>query len=62
LAQNLMWVGTLGWLIVAPTLAGMFLGRWIDRHFELGIMFSSTLCCIGVLVGCWLAWRRIRGS
>ena len=62
LAQNLAWVGTLGWLIVTPILAGMFLGRFIDRRFGLGILFSSTLCCIGAVIGGWLAWRRIRRS
>jgi ATP synthase protein I len=62
LAQNLAWMGTLGWLIIVPTLLGMFLGRWIDRHFGLGVTFSSTLCCVGLGLGCWLAWRRIRPS
>ena len=29
LGRNLAMVGVLGWLIVAPTLLGMFIGRWL---------------------------------
>jgi ATP synthase protein I len=62
LAQNLAWMGTLGWLIVAPTLAGMFLGRFVDRSLGGGIMFSSLGCLLGLVAGCWIAWRRVQRS
>ena len=34
LAQNLATIGALGWLVITPTLAGAFLGRWLDRLFR----------------------------
>ena len=60
LAQNLMWMGTLGWLVTVPMVAGMFLGRWIDHRFGTGVTFSSTLCVVGLVSGCWLAWRKVQ--
>lgn len=58
LGATLALIGTLGWLIVLPPLAGLFLGRWLDRsdgeHF-----WTLSLLFTGVGVGCWAAWRRI---
>ena len=59
LAQNLAWIGVLGWLVVTPTLAGIFVGRWLDRRFGQGIAFTLGLLCLGLTVGCALAWKRI---
>lgn len=50
-------IGVLGWIIVAPTLIGLFLGRWIDRWFGTGIFWSAPLLLLGVVIGCWSAWR-----
>jgi len=50
-------IGVLGWIIVAPTLIGLFLGRWIDRWLGTGIFWSAPLLLLGVVVGCWSAWR-----
>jgi len=50
-------IGVLGWIIVAPTLIGLFIGRWIDRAFGTGIFWSAPLLLIGVVIGCWSAWR-----
>ena len=50
-------IGVLGWIIVAPTLVGLFIGRWIDRAFGTGIFWSAPLLLIGVVIGCWSAWR-----
>lgn len=60
LARNLALVGTLGWLVVVPTLLGAFIGRWIDRRAGTGITFTSALLCIGIAAGCWIAWRRVQ--
>ncbi|MGB8273808.1 MAG: AtpZ/AtpI family protein [Alphaproteobacteria bacterium] len=59
LGQNLAMIGALGWLIVLPTLIGMFAGRWLDRHFESGIFWTSGLLFIGLAIGCRMAWRRM---
>lgn len=59
LARNLATIGALGWLVITPTLAGVFLGRWLDRLFKAGIFWTGGLIVAGLAVGCWLAWRRI---
>lgn len=50
-------IGVLGWIIVAPALVGLFIGRWIDHKFGTGIFWSAPLLLIGVTIGCWSAWR-----
>jgi ATP synthase protein I len=60
LAQNLAMAGVLGWLVVTPALAGILLGRWLDRRGGSGIFWTATLLFLGVCFGCWLAWQRIR--
>ena len=60
LARNLAMIGALGWLVVTPTLAGAFLGRWLDRRFGSGIFWSGGLLVAGLALGCALAWRRIQ--
>jgi ATP synthase protein I len=60
LAQNLAMIGALGWLVITPTVAGLFLGRWLDRRFEAGIFWTGGLLVAGVALGCWMAWRRIQ--
>ena len=50
-------IGVLGWMIVAPTLAGLFIGRWLDARLHTGIFWSAPLLLVGVVAGCWSAWR-----
>jgi ATP synthase protein I len=50
-------IGVLGWIIVAPTLIGLFIGRWLDHRLGSGIFWSAPLLLIGVVIGCWSAWR-----
>jgi len=57
--KNLSVIGALGWLIVIPTLAGVMLGRWLDKTFDTGIMFSGALIFLGVVLGSYLVWQRI---
>lgn len=57
--KNMSMIGALGWLIVVPTLIGVFAGRWIDDRFETGVTFSSALTFLGVCIGFYLAWRRM---
>lgn len=58
--QNLSMVGALGWLIVTPALLGVLVGRWLDRTFETGILFSGALIFLGVSLGAYLAWQRVK--
>ena len=60
LAQNLAMIGALGWLVITPTLGGVFAGRWLDRHFAAGIVWTGALLTAGLVLGCTLAWRRIQ--
>lgn len=50
-------IGILGWIIVAPTLLGLFIGRWLDRMFDTGIFWSAALLVLGVTLGFWSGWR-----
>jgi ATP synthase protein I len=60
LALNLAMIGALGWLVVVPTLAGVFLGRWIDGRARTGVFWTGALLMAGLALGCVLAWRRVQ--
>ncbi len=62
LAKNLGMIGALGWLVVIPALVGILVGRWLDRLWETGIMWTAALLFVGLVAGCALAWRRIHES
>lgn len=55
-------VGSLGWLVVAPTLAGVFVGRWLDGKLGTGFQLTAALLLVGVALGFWLAWKRMRAE
>ena len=59
LALNLAMIGALGWLIVVPTLAGIFAGRWLDRRAGGGLTFTAALLFAGLSLGAALAWQRM---
>ena len=59
IGQNLALIGSLGWLVIAPTLLGLFAGRWLDARLGTGIFWTGALLVAGVGVGCWLAWNRM---
>ena len=41
-------------------LAGVFLGRWLDRRFDAGIFWTGALLVVGLVAGCAVAWRRVQ--
>jgi len=57
--KNLSMVGALGWLIVTPTLIGVFAGRWLDGRLDSGVTFGGALTFLGACLGFWLAWKRM---
>lgn len=61
LGRYLAQVGVLGWTIVLPTLAGVFVGRWIDRSLGTGVFWTGPLMLLGLAAGCWTAWRWMHG-
>ncbi len=52
--------GMIGWSVSVPTLAGVGIGWWLDRHYP--SRYSCTLMglAIGLVVGCLLAWQWIQ--
>jgi ATP synthase protein I len=50
-------IGILGWIIVTPTLLGLFVGRWFDHSFGTGIFWSAALLVLGVTLGFWSGLR-----
>lgn len=58
--RNLSMIGAIGWLIVIPTLLGVFVGRWLDSYFATGIFWSGALIMLGAGLGSYLAWQRIK--
>jgi len=60
LAHNLAMIGVLGWLIVTPTVLGIFTGRWLDRVAESGIFWTLSLMFLGLCLGCALAWKWVQ--
>ena len=57
LSRRLAQIGVLGWIVVGPTLAGGFLGRWLDRSFGSGIFLTAPLLLGGLGLGCWFGWK-----
>jgi ATP synthase protein I len=56
-ARRLAQIGVLGWIIVAPMLGGIFLGRWLDGRFDTGLFWTAPLLMAGLGLGGWFAWR-----
>jgi ATP synthase protein I len=57
IGRRLAQIGVLGWIIVAPTLLGLFLGRWMDGHFGSGLFWTAPLMLAGLCLGGWSAWK-----
>lgn len=57
--RTLSVAGSLGWLVVLPALAGVFVGRWLDAIAATGVTFTAASIALGVVAGGFLAWRRM---
>ncbi len=57
LGSRLAQIGILGWTIVLPTLLGLVVGHWLDRHFATRVFFSAPLLMVGAAIGLWSAWK-----
>jgi ATP synthase protein I len=60
--RRLAQIGVLGWIIVFPMLAGLFAGRWLDRHFGTGIFWSAPLLMLGLVLGGFFAWKWMKNA
>ncbi|WP_296713204.1 AtpZ/AtpI family protein [Rhodoblastus sp.] len=56
-ARRLAQIGVLGWMIVTPTLIGLFIGRWLDRSLNTDLFWTAPLLLLGLGLGCWSAWK-----
>ena len=59
LGRALAMMGRFGWAIVIPTLLGVLVGRWLDRIFATGVMFTAALVMVGAAVGFWMVWNAM---
>lgn len=53
-------LGTVGWSIALPAVAGAWLGHRLDLRFESGVRFTLMLLVAGVMLGSVVAWRIVR--
>lgn len=53
------WHKSVCWVVifVAPTLGGLFLGRWLDARLASGIFWTAPLMLLGLCIGGWTAWK-----
>ena len=52
-------LGTVGWSIAVPAVAGAWLGHHVDLRFDTGVRFTLMLLTAGVMLGCVVAWRVV---
>lgn len=55
--RRLAQIGVLGWILVVPTLVGVFFGSWLDARFATGIFWVAPMMGLGLFVGGWTAWN-----
>jgi ATP synthase protein I len=58
--RSLSVLGTVGWSIALPAVAGAWLGHRLDLQFESGVRFTLMLLVAGVVLGSVIAWRVVR--
>ena len=58
--RSLSVLGTVGWSIALPAVAGAWLGHRLDLRLESGVRFTLMLLVAGVMLGSVIAWRVVR--
>ena len=51
--------GLIGWSLVLPAVAGVFLGAWIDRRWPSRYSWTLMFLLAGVVVGALNAWHWV---
>lgn len=62
IGRRLAQIGVLGWIVVSPMLAGLFVGRWLDARLGTGIFWSAPLLILGLGLGGWVGWRWMKSQ
>ncbi len=52
--------GLVGWSVAIPSLLGIALGMWLDRHWPGLPSWTLTFLIIGIALGCLNAWYWIK--
>lgn len=52
--------GLIGWSVAVPTLLGIALGIWIDKHYPSPRSWTLMLLMIGLIIGCLNAWYWVK--
>lgn len=52
--------GLVGWSVAVPTILGIAIGVWLDKHSTSHISWTLTLLILGVALGCLNAWFWIK--
>ncbi len=52
-------LGTIGWSVAVPTLAGALLGAWWDRRHPGPHSWTLALLIAGLVLGCANAWHWV---
>lgn len=52
--------GLIGWSVAVPTLLGIALGVWIDKHYPSPRSWTLMLLLIGLIIGCLNAWYWVK--
>jgi ATP synthase protein I len=52
-------MGLIGWSVTVPTLLGVMLGAWLDRHHPGAHSWTLSLLLAGLIVGCANAWHWV---
>lgn len=51
--------GIIGWAVAIPTLIGVAVGVWLDRHYPSPHSWTLTMIVVGVVIGCLNAWHWV---
>ena len=52
-------IGLIGWSVAIPTLLGVALGMWLDRHYPGQHPWTLALLVAGLAIGCFNAWHWV---
>ncbi len=55
--SGLALMGSVGWVVALPMVAGIFLGFHLDKRFGGGLSFTLGLLVLGLASGLYSAWR-----
>jgi len=52
-------MGLIGWSVAVPTLLGVALGIWLDKHHSSQHSWTLALLVAGLMIGCLNAWHWV---